>query len=463
VSGGYRVPVDHFDEAYLPDGSPRPLYSPLLAALEERDLEGLRRQAEAEAERLGLSFGEEGGMAIDPVPRLIDGEEWEALERGLRQRARALNAFVLDAYGDRRIVSAGVVPGHVLETTAGYEPAMRGLLDPAVPPAAVIGFDLVRDPSGAFLVLEDNLRMPSGASYAGAMRELSRPLIDSLDAPRPLEGYAQKLAQALGSRGDRDEEPTAAILSAGPGSGAWFEHEDLSRRTGVPIAVLDELETVDGRLHHSIEEGRRPLDVVYRRLDEERLTDAGGDPTPVGEALLPALKAGTLRCANAFGTAVADDKLAHVYVERMVDFYLGERPMLRSVPGFDLCDEDVRREVLPRLEELVVKPRDGFGGHGVTLMPRVAREVRERTREAVEREPGRFVAQEILPLSTHPTVCDGGLRPRHVDLRPFVVVGPDQEPEVMSGGLTRFAPGDGDMVVNSSRGGGCKDTWVMDR
>ena len=223
-----------------------------------------------------------------------------------------------------------------------------------------------------------------------------------------------------------------------------------------------QLSTVRGRLHARVGRERIQLDVIYRRLDEDRLTDRGGALTPLGELLAPALESDRVRCVNAIGTGLADDKLAHAYVEDMVRFYLGEEPLLRSVPSYDLSDPEARAEVMGRLEELVVKPRDGFGGHGVTIMPRATEGERRKVIGLVRRRPERFVAQELVPLSTHPTVVGAGIAPRHVDLRPYVLSpGPGAESSVMQGGLTRYAKAADEMVVNSSQGGGSKDTWVL--
>ncbi len=444
-----------FDEAIAAPGEPRELYADVIAALEGRDLVALARRAQAEAAAKGVTFGPGATVGVDPVPRLIGGSEWQRLEAGLLQRVRALNAFLLDAYDEQAICAEGRVPRHLLETSPGFEPRMRGILDPHLPPATVAGLDIVRDPAGDLRVLEDNLRMPSGSSYATALREVVMPLLEGAVEPRPLGPFAEALGGALGSEG-------VAIVSDGPQSGAWFEHQALSRALGVPIVVPEELETTGGRLYARSGRERRRIDVIYRRLDEERLSGPDGAPTALGELLLPALESGNLRCLNAFGTGVADDKLAHAYVEQMIDFYLGEEPLLASVPTIDLCEAAGRAEAEARLDELVIKPRDGFGGQGVTIVSAAGAGDRERLLETIRRRPESVVAQEEVALSTHPTICGGVLRPRRVDLRPFVVSG-TEGPAAMPGGLTRFARGAGDAIVNSSRGGGCKDTWVVDR
>lgn len=462
--GAEKYPLDagHFDEAFAPTGVPRTPYAELIDALARQDLVVLRERVRSSVASLGLSFGPGRALAVDPVPRLIDAVEWRALEPGLLQRARALNAFLADTYGGQRIFDAGVVPRSLLESSNGYEPRMNGLLDPSLPAATVAGLDLIRDADGTLLVLEDNLRMPSGSIYAIAVREAIEPALEPAHAPRPLDGYVTALGDALrAAAADERGEASVAILSDGPESSAYYEHRRLGRELGIPVVQPRQLETERGRLFARIARRRTQLDVLYRRTDEDRLSTADGGLTALGELLMPALESGRLRCVNAFGSGVADDKLAHAYAERMIEFYLGERPLLRSVPSFDLSDEADRETALERLDELVLKPRDGFGGQGVTIMPRATAPQRRRAIGLLRRRPEQFIAQETIQLSSHPTVCGGRLRPRRVDLRPFVVSSPAKA-TAMTGGLTRYARGAGEMVVNSSRGGGCKDTWVLE-
>jgi uncharacterized circularly permuted ATP-grasp superfamily protein len=459
----YSPEPDCLDEAYEPDGTPRPLYAGLLEELGRRDLAELRGRVEAKVAARGLTFCPGEPIPVDPIPRLIGAAEWERLEAGLMQRARALNAFVVDAYGPQRIFDAGVVPRRLLETSGGYLEAMNELMDPAVPPATVAGLDLVRGGDGELQVLEDNLRMPSGAAYALAVREIVEPELGTPSRPRSLAGYLDRLGEAIRAAAPRSrDEPLAIVLSDGPGrSSAWYEHERVGRELGMPIVRPDQLETSRGRLFARISGRRRQVDVVYRRQDADHLTDPDGSVTELGELLLPALRSGRVRCVNAFGSGLADDKLAHAYVERMIDFYLGDPPLLRSVPSYDLSDPSAREEAMDRLDELVIKPRGGSGGEGVTIMPRESEPDRKRAVAVVRRRPERFIAQEPVEISSHPTVRGAGLRPRRVDLRPFVISSPEGE-VALAGGLTRFAQGAGEMVVNSSQGGGCKDTWVVD-
>jgi uncharacterized circularly permuted ATP-grasp superfamily protein len=462
-ASAYPLEPDCFDEAFDSEGTARAHYAPLLEALEGQDLKQLGERVEAQVAATGITFGPGEPIAVDPVPRLIEAAEWERLQVGLLQRAQALNAFLLDAYGPQRIFDADVVPRRLLETSDGYAPAMRGLLDADVPPATVAGLDLVRGRDGELRVLEDNLRMPSGATYAFAVREIVEPEIECPLRPRRHGDYLAKLGAALRAAApDGRDEPVVAILSDGPANGAWYEHERIGRELELSIVTPDQLELSRERLFARISrERRQQIDVIYRRQDADTLTDSDGSLTELGELLLPALRSGRLRCANALGTGLADDKLTHAYVGRMVEFYLGEEPLLRSVPSYDLSDEEDRRQAMERLDELVIKPRSGFGGHGVTIMPRASEPERKRAVGVVRRRPQDFVAQEPVEISTHPTIRGAVLRPRRIDLRPFVVSGPDG-PAAMVGGLTRFGQGAGEMVVNSSQGGGCKDTWVLE-
>lgn len=460
--GDYPLNAGGYDEAFARTGAPRPPYAALFDALAQSDLMALRERVRSRARALGLGFGPEREIAVDPVPRIIAASEWGPLEAGLAQRTRALNAFLADAYGEQRIFAAGIVPRRLLEDCRGFEPRMRGLLDQGVPAATVAGLDLVRDGHGELQVLEDNLRMPSGVAFAAAAREALAGELGAAHQPRQLPDHAQLLGAALRAAApDGRGDPAIALLSGGPSSGTWYEHRRLAAELGVPVVLAGQLECVRGRLFTRKARRRLQLDVVYRRLDEERLSDPQGAPTPLGELLLPALESGRLRCVNAFGSGLADDKLTHAYADRMIRYYLREEPLLRSVPSLDLSDPEDRAAAMSRLDELVIKPREEFGGRGVAIMARATEAERRRALGLLRRAPERFVAQETIDLSTHPTVCGGRLRPRRVDLRPFAICGA-QGVAAVSGALTRYARRAGEMIVNSSRGGGCKDTWVLE-
>ena len=458
-------PGASWDEAFTPDGTPRPPYQALMAGLDPLDLDAAGSTVAAALEEEGVTFG--GGDArrafhVDPVPRVIDSAEWAEATAGLAQRARALAAFVADVYGERRIVEAGVVPERVIEAAEYHEPDAVGVEVHAA--GFFAGLDLVRGDDGDLRVLEDNARTPSGIAYAtGARRAVDRALAD-LAPPERLDadGVFGLIAAALRRCAPGDvTDPFVVMVSDGPSNSAWHEHRELAERAGLPLVTPGDLSVRGRRLHAAIDDASpRPVDVIYRRTDEDRLRDQDGRPTWLHDLLLEPARAGTLAVANPLGSGVADDKLVHAYVEEIVRFFLDEEPLLRSVHTYDLEADDARSEVLERLGELVIKPRDGYGGEGVVLGPLAgAEELREAERMVRER-PGSFVAQEMVALSTHPTVIEGRLEPRHVDLRPFVIGG-DHDSAVAPAALTRVAMRAGEMVVNSSREGGGKDTWVM--
>src|SRR3954471_14555972 len=400
-----------FDEAFDRDGVPRPHYARLIAELERTDLHELELAVAADLHSRGVMFQSAKGdnrFRMDPVPRLLTGDEWDELEAGLAQRVRAFNAFLAAAYGPRRIVKASVVPAHVIENADGFEPAMRDVHVPHDAYAGAAGLDVVRDPGGRLMVLEDTLRTPSGIAYMEAARDvLEERLHESAHEPkRSIAPIYDLLAGALrASAPERVDEPSIVLLSDGATNSAWFEHETIARILAIPIVGLDDLEHRGGRLY--ARDGPRlvPVDVIYRRTDHDRLAAARGRATPAAEALLEPLRRGTLACFNAFGTGLGDDKLVHAYVEEMVRFYLGEEPLVDSVPTYDLGEPDQLEEVLERLDELVIKPRTGFGGYGVVIVPHATREDRDRIERAIRAQPGRYIAQETIALSPPPTVC----------------------------------------------------------
>ena len=453
---------EHWDEAVDGD-TPRPGYEALMPWLAQADLAVLRsRVLERLAER-GVVFDSAAGpkaFEVDPVPRVLTKEEWNPLRAGLAQRARALGAYMADVYADRAIVKAGVVPARVVDSADHHEPWMTGVeMDPA---ACLAGLDLVRGADGVLRVLEDNFRTPSGIAYAAAAREaldseLPSELPDSADPAHALDLLAAALHDAAPAG---TQDPYVVLLSDGQSNSAWWEHREIARRTGIPVVSGEDLLTRQGRLHARVGGARpRPVDVVYRRTDEDRLCDEHGRATWIAERLLAAVRKGTVTVVNPLGSGVADDKLAHAYVEEMVRFYLHEEPLVESVPTYDLGDPEIRETVMPRLEKLVVKPRSGLGGHGVTVCSQATEDDRRRLAGLIEERPGEWIAQETVALSTHPTVCDGRLEPRHVDLRPYVI-GAGAEARVAPAALTRVAFEAGSLVVNSSQNGGAKDTWL---
>jgi uncharacterized circularly permuted ATP-grasp superfamily protein len=461
----YEPEPDAFDEALEPDGTPRTHYERILDTLVEMDLTALGDELLEDSREHGVWFAGADGprpFRLDPVPRLITAGEWADLERGLAQRVEALDRFVADVYGEQEIVAAGRVPARVVESCDHFERRLVGL--PAAPArAAIAGLDVVRDAEGRFMVLEDNVRTPSGIGYALAAREaLDRHLPEPLAENRvELDPTLDMLAATLReSAPDGVDEPSAVLLSDGRENSAWYEHERLARALSIPLVTVGDLEVSGGRLTARVGERHVAADIVYRRTDEDRLEDERGELTDVGAALIEPLEAGTLVCVNAFGTGVADDKLVHAYVEEIVRFYLGEEPILRSVATYDLGVPEVLADVRGRIGELVLKPRTGHGGHGVVVAPHARPDDVRSTAEAIERDPESYVAQETIMLSRHPTATDGRLEPRHVDLRPFVLLS-GENVRVVPGGLTRVALSRDALVVNSSQQGGGKDTWVL--
>ena len=467
MSADPRGPVESaYDEAFASPGTPRAHYAELIDALTGMDLAGLREAVNARVRDAGVTFTTDAGtqaFVVDPIPRILPAHEWEALAVGLEQRVRALNAFVADAYGDRRIVEAGVMAAEVIDTAEGYESDLRGALPAGGAPIGVAGLDVIRGPEGRLRVLEDNVRTPSGFTYAVAARDaVCSALAGAVPDPAPVADRLLELLRAtLHAAAPEGGDPSIVVVSDGPGGSAWYEHAEVARCLGVPAVTLADLERHGDHLEVRLEDGRRrPVDVVYRRCDEDRLRDERGDLTPIAEALLDPWLAGRVGLVNGFGTGVADDKLVHGYVEEMVRFYLGETALLEAVPTLDPRHDGVLDLVVEDLRAHVVKPRFGHGGAGVVVCAHADDATLERMRADLRREPGAYVAQPIVPLSQHPTVVDPGrLEPRHVDLRPFVF-STARGVHALPGGLTRVAWEPGALVVNSSRNGGAKDTWV---
>ena len=446
-----------WDEAIDERGEPRPGYRDLFESLAGADLSAVEADVAGLLRERGVRFESSAGEEIfhvDAVPRIIEREEWELLRAGLRQRAEALNRFIVDIYGERRIVDDGVLPAEAIETADHFEAGLAGHVNDDQP-AAIIGFDVVRGADGRLVVLEDNARTPSGFTYALAARDA---LVRALPAAAPdladpadaVEAMRRALAAATPEWG------SAVLLSDGASNSAWFEHRELALRLDLPLVTPDALRADGARLHHDVDGNPEPIALVYRRTDEDRLFGEDGRPTAVGELMLEPIRSGGLVVWNAFGAGVADDKLVHCYVERMIGFYLGEEPLLPSVRTFDLSQADAREEVLGRLAEMVIKPRAGLGGQGVVICAHATAEDRDRIARAIEATPGDYIAQETIELSTHPTVAGDRLEPRHVDLRAFTIGG-----ELAPAPLTRFARDRGALVVNSSEGGGAKDTWIL--
>lgn len=466
---GYRAEQD---EAVTVTGESREPYRAVLEQLERQESAGLRariRERDARQWRDGVTFRVDGEdrprlFPYDVVPRLVDGGEWCDLSLGLSQRLRALEAYTHDAYGERTAVRDGVLPARVLTGSAGLRDAGR-LPPPGSVRIHVAGMDLVRDAAQGWLVLEDNLRVPSGIAYALAARELG--IVGPGPGTLSLDTVPDLLRRTLlaAAPAEAAADPVVAVVSDGPRNSAWYEHRTLAEAMGVGVFTPDQLTVApDGR----VRAGGRPVDVLYRRIDEDDLAEAAGeDGVPLWPGLLAAVESGRLTLANAPGNGVADDKALYAFVPRLIRYYLGEEPLLAQVPTL-LPSEDGRLdEILERLPELVVKPVDGQGGAGVVIGPYASPEELARLRAALLEAPDRWVAQDVVSLTSHPTFDGERLEPRVVDLRAFVCAERDGSgpgavglrPTVLPAALTRVAAG-GSLIVNSSRGGGAKDTWI---
>ena len=446
------------DEAIDPTGADRPHAADVLAAVRSHGLAALASDVRAVVAELGMVL-EQGPddrpFPIDPVPRVVPADEWDTLAAGIAQRVRALEAFVADAHGPREAVRAGIVPADVVDTSR-YSLARYGLALP--PPRLWIGMagpDVVRDADGRFVVLEDNVRTPTLLAHALAARDAIAPLLDVQPGPRPVREPAREALRRMLRAAAGSADAVVAVLDDGGRPAVRWEIARLAELVGAPAVRPEDLSARGDALH--LPDGRR-VDLLWRRTSEERLHDDAGRVNALGELLLRPLRAGTVAVVNAFGAGVADDKRTYPYVEDLVRFFCGEEPLLPSVPSYDLGDPAQRTAALPRLAELVVKPRSGSGGHGVLIGPRATREQLEEARRAVAAEPGGWIAQEPVAISTHPTVVDGDLVPRHVDLRPFAMWDGERV-TVLPGGFTRVALRAGGLV-NASQGGAGKDTWV---
>ncbi len=467
VSPGSRYappPGPSLDEAFDAAGAARPLYAALLADYVGADLSSRADAVTAHLAQRGVAFGGDSGwpFVVDQVPRLIEAAEWARVDAGLQRRAATLEAFVADIHGDRACIADGVVPADALDGCPFFEPDLVGLPDPPSARIAVAGMDLVRDEHGELMVLEDNCRTPSGLAYALAARDAVRELHGDAIAIRDYRAELQQtlidaLAAAMPAGAPEDAE--TVLMSDGSDNTAWYEHNALARLAGVDLLVTEDVR-LDGDQLRRRDTGA-PIAVVYRRTNIDRLRHDDGTQTSLGELFLPALQAGTLSLLNAFGTGVADDKRIHAHVDDLTRYYLGEAPLVRSVPTLDLADPAALEDALDRAGELVFKPRDGHGGHGVVIGPAATAAELDALRTEVRAAPAGWIAQGVVALSTHPTVVDGALAPRHVDLRPFALACGPRQWRVLPGGLTRVALAAGEMVVNSSRGGGGKDTWVL--
>jgi len=465
-----------YDEMFAAPGQPRAHYHGLFRTLLELPPEELRKsQQAAELSFLhqGITFtvygndqGTERVFPNDLLPRIIPAEEWGKIERGLTQRITALNLFLEDLYHHGRILADGIIPRELVYSCKHYRREMRGLNVPRGIYVSVCGTDLVRLPDGSFAVLEDNLRVPSGVSYMLANRKVLKRVFPSLFQDYgvwPVDHYPQVLLATLRAlaSGPGRHEPTVVLLTPGVFNSAYFEHTFLAQQMGIELVEGRDLLVHDNVVYMRTTAGLRRVDVIYRRVDDDFLDPLCFRPdSSLGVAgLFNAYRAGNVNLANAIGTGVADDKAIYAYVPAIIRYYLDEEPILANVKTFLLTKPSQRHYVLEHLEELVIKAVGESGGYGMLIGPHSSKQQREEFRRRIEAEPRNYIAQPTLQLSRAPCFLDGAVQARHVDLRPYVLYG--QNVTLVPGGLTRVALRAGSLVVNSSQGGGSKDTWVL--
>jgi uncharacterized circularly permuted ATP-grasp superfamily protein len=448
-------------------------YTDWLAAQPAERLAQKRAEADALFHRVGITFavyGQEEGaerlIPFDIVPRVLPADEWLRLEAGLKQRVRALNAFIHDIYHDQRILKAGIVPAEQVLCNSQYRPEMQGVDVPSGIYAHIAGIDIVRDDAGEFRVLEDNLRVPSGVSYMLENRKMMMRLFPELFSEQriaPIERYPEVLLDNLRSVAPTGvADPTVVLLTAGAHNSAYFEHAFLAQQMGIELVEGQDLFVRDEAVFMRTTQGAQRVDVIYRRIDDDFLDPLVFRPDSMlgVPGLLTAYREGRITIANAIGTGVADDKSIYPYVPEMIRFYLGQAPMIKNVETWMLRKPEDLEYALAHLPELVVKEVHGAGGYGMLIGPAATTSEIERFRRLILASPDRYIAQPTLALSTCPTFAAQGLKPRHIDLRPFVLSGRDIT--IVPGGLTRVALREGSLVVNSSQGGGTKDTWVLE-
>ena len=467
-----------FDEMGLGSPNCRPGYEVLKRWLDATPPDLLStRKAEAELlfRRIGITFnvygdeaGEERLIPFDIIPRILTKPEWRILAAGLEQRTKALNAFLADIYGKGEILRAGVVPQDLVYRNPYYRPEMAGLKLAHDIYVMIAGIDIVRVDPETFYVLEDNARTPSGVSYMLENREVMMRLFPDLFAEHriaPVENYPDALLATLKSVAPLSApgDPTVVLLTPGPYNSAFYEHSFLADKLGIELVEGRDLLVRDNVVYMRTTEGPKRVDVIYRRLDDDFLDPLTFRPdSALGvPGLMSAYRAGNVTLSNAVGTGVADDKAVYSYMPEVVKFYLGEEPILKNVPTWRCREPDALRYVLDHLPEMVVKEVAGSGGYGMLIGPSADKKSIEEFAAKLKADPDDFIAQPTLALSTSPTLVEAGIAPRHVDLRPFVLTGGDKV-RIVPGGLTRVALKEGSLVVNSSQGGGTKDTWVLD-
>jgi uncharacterized circularly permuted ATP-grasp superfamily protein len=461
-----------FDEMFDAQGNVRGPYKGIFAELAPSDASELAARSEALGRAFidqGITFshsGQERPFPLDLVPRVISAAEWSRLEKGIKQRVRALEMYLDDIYGDQEILRDGVIPRRLITSCEHFHREAVGIVPPNGVRIHVAGIDLVRDGQGTFRVLEDNLRSPSGVSYVMENRRTMARVFPNLFAShrvRAVGDYSSHLLRALrNSAATNEADPTVVVLTPGVYNSAYFEHSLLARQMGVELVEGRDLFCRDNTVYMRTTEGERQVDVIYRRIDDEFLDPMHFKPDSVlGVAgVLNAARAGNVVISSAIGNGVGDDKLVYTYVPTIIEYYLGEKPQLANVDTFRCWLDDEREEVLDRIDELVIKPVEGSGGYGIVFGPNANEKELATISRKVRADPRGWIAQPVVQLSTVPTQIDDCLSPRHVDLRPFAV-NDGNDVWVLPGGLTRVALPEGSLVVNSSQGGGSKDTWVL--
>jgi uncharacterized circularly permuted ATP-grasp superfamily protein len=467
----YELP-DTWDEMFAERSVPRPHYAALhdaLCTLTDDDYRDRCVARDRSFRDEGITFslsGEERPFPLDLVPRLIPADEWTVIESGVAQRVRALELFLADLYGSARVLSDGIVPRSLVWSSTHFHREATGIDPPNGVRIHVAGIDLIRDAEGKYRVLEDNLRTPSGISYVIENRRAMTHVFPELFAShrvRPVADYPSHLLEALRLAAPAGQgEPTVVVLTPGVHNAAYFEHSFLARQMGVGLVEGRDLVCRDGVVFMRTTAGEQRVDVVYRRVDDEFLDPLHFRPDSVlgCPGILNAARAGNVTIANAVGNGVADDKAVYPYVPALIRYYLQEDPILANVETFHLEDPGYRQHVLDHLDQMVLKPVDGSGGYGLVIGPQASDEQLARLRRDILADPRGWIAQEVIALSTSPTHTGGAFGPRHIDLRPFVVNNGDRV-WVVPGGLTRVALPNGSLVVNSSQGGGSKDTWTL--
>ena len=471
------APDRNFDERSDADGAIRAAYRDYDTWFQAQDtdwLHGKHRDAETAFRKTGITFNvygedeaEERLIPFDMVPRIVTASEWRRLSRGIEQRVRALNAFLYDLYHRQEIIRAGRIPERLFRNNAAWLPEMVGMTPPGGVYTHIVGIDLVRTGPDDFYVLEDNARTPSGVSYMLENRETMMAMFPELFTQVGVESvssYPRRLACSLAACAPEGTsgKPTVAVLTPGIYNSAYFEHAFLADQMGAELVEGSDLRVVDGRVHMRCTRGFEPIDVLYRRVDDDYLDpltfnaeSALGVP-----GIMDVYRAGGITIANAPGTGICDDKAIYSFMPEIVEFYTGEKPLLPNVETWRCADADSLKYVLDNLDELVVKEVHGSGGYGMLIGPTASKKEIAEFRTKLEGHPENYIAQPTLSLSTCPIFTEKGLAPRHVDLRPFVLVNPDGI-DITPGGLTRVALEEGSLVVNSSQGGGTKDTWVL--